>query len=201
VHFLDLDGDGHVDMLSAGPKVTQGTATGVDGEVTTSPGPLPTSRLVPADVDGDGMVDVVGTSTSGVLMLLPREPGVWQDLQKSLAGSKGFSSLQGVGSLQASSAVHLLVKHVPPAAPLFLVLGLRAANLPLHGGVLVPAPELVLTGLLADAEGAATLSAHWPAGVPAGTTLFVQAWYLQSGQSFGATNAVVGTSQPSARQR
>jgi hypothetical protein len=97
-----------------------------------------------------------------------------------------------VGSLQPGSAVHLLVKHVPSATPVFVVLGLQAANLPLHGGVLVPSPDVIVGGLLTDGDGQVTLAAHWPPGVPAGTELFAQAWNHEGG-GWGATNAVVGT--------
>ena len=191
--FVDLTGDGHVDLLTAGLVAVEGSATGLTDAVTTSPGPS-MHDIVLADFDGDEVIDVAGIGTWG-LMILPSASGRWHDLQHSLAWSQGYSKLQGVGSLKPDSAVHLLVEHVPPATSLYLVLGLQVANMPLHGGVLVPSPDLVIGGLIADGEGAAHRLARWPAGVPPQTDVFLQAWFVD-GPSWGATNAVVGTTPP-----
>lgn len=192
--FADLTGDGHVDLLTAGLVAIEGSASGLTDRITVSPGP-PMYDIVLADFDGDEVTDVAGIGFQG-LMILPSASGRWHDLQHSLAGSQGYSKLQGVGSLQPDSAVHLLVEHVPPATPLFFVVGLQAANLPLHGGVLVPSADVIIGGLIADGQGAARLAARWPHGVPASTDIFAQVWFVEGGQTWGATNAVVGTTPP-----
>ncbi|HTH04582.1 MAG TPA: hypothetical protein VL916_01880, partial [Ilumatobacteraceae bacterium] len=40
----------------------------------------------------------------------------------------------------------------------------------------VPHPDLLVAGLLSNASGGLTLGAMWPAAVPPGTALFLQAW-------------------------
>ncbi len=55
-----------------------------------------------------------------------------------------------------------------------------AAGLATHGGLLVPSP--VPPGgqftLFTQASGGFTLPGPWPAGVPAGVTLYFQAWVV-----------------------
>jgi len=56
----------------------------------------------------------------------------------------------------------------------------------------VPAPNLLITGLVVPPSGEVVLGAAWPFGVPAGTAIFMQAWIPDAlGPSgFAASNGV-----------
>jgi hypothetical protein len=64
---------------------------------------------------------------------------------------------------------------------------------PFHGGVLWPKPDALL-GLSFGHGGLAAGGGHWPAGVPSGTGLWLQAWLLDSGapEGFAASDGVRG---------
>ena len=69
--------------------------------------------------------------------------------------------------------------------------GLSRLDLPLFGGTLVPAPDLLLL-LVANSGGIANFAKTWPAGMPAGRDVFTQAWLLDASgpQGWTATNAL-----------
>ena len=197
--FADLDGDGDTDMVSGGSWSIGLLAGGPGGLAQTATGiaaPHGVYQCATGDFDGDGGLDVAGLGSggyeTGALTLFRHSPGTWTWLGQSLAGATGFSKLQGVGTLQPHSVVHFLIVHAPPRAEALLVLGLGAANLPLHGGVLVPSPDVVVGGTLTDATGAADIAGVWPQGVPPGVSLYAQAWF-HTAAGFSATGAVVGT--------
>ena len=83
--------------------------------------------------------------------------------------------------------------HGWPGQGFSLVVGFAEAGLPLHGGVLWPQPQVIL-GLLFDADGAAYGAGEWPAGWPAGTGIWLQAWFVDAGAVGGlaASNGVKG---------
>jgi hypothetical protein len=76
-----------------------------------------------------------------------------------------------------------------------LVVSLAQLGAPFKGGVLLPAPTGPLLALLADAAGEVAMSGAWPAGVPAGPQVVLQAWIDDPGgpQSLSASNALVAT--------
>jgi len=121
--------------------------------------------------------------------------GAWDDLGLGLAGSAGVPALEGTGLLSGDSTLALRLRDAKAAAPATLVVGLSAVNLPLKGGTLVPAPDVVLPGLVTDAGGGLSLGGTWPAGVPAGTQVYMQAWIQDSGATAGwsASNGVEAT--------
>ncbi len=106
----------------------------------------------------------------------------WEDVGEGLAGSGGLvPALEGFGTLAAGSAGSLQLVDALPAAPATLVVGITALNAPFKGGVLVPAP-LLLVALLTDPAGEVLLSwSAWPAGIPSGTEVFFQTWVTDSG--------------------
>jgi len=74
----------------------------------------------------------------------------------------------------AGSAATLALDGVPPATPLYLVLGAVNAPTPLKGGVLVPTPPLlVVPGLFAGPSGSLAFTVHGGDGAP--VTLYLQA--------------------------
>lgn len=136
-------------------------------------------------------VFVVGGQTA---RLVDASEGVWNNLGQSLAGAAGAPALYGAGVLQQGSTLQLDVAQGPANAFGAYVAGASALQLPLFGGVLVPSPDSV-PPLLTDAFGRATLDVPLAAAVPSGTSLWLQAWFLDpSGpQAFSATNALVTT--------
>jgi len=119
----------------------------------------------------------------------------WEDLRHALAGSNGTPVLAGVGALLAGSAVTLQLSGAQPSSAVALILGFAPLDVSFKGGVLVPQPDLVVTGLVTDAGGALALGSTWPAGVPAGATFWSQAWIADPAgpQGFAASNGLSGT--------
>jgi len=153
------------------------------------------TRLVLADVNADGRQDlaVVG-DTQPVLYILRNTAAPWTKLGAPLAGSAGDSLLAGEGTLLAGSPVRISVVGAVPLTNATLVAGLTAINAPFKGGVLVPKPDLLLTGLPLDASGGIELLATWPAGLPSGFSFLIQAWQADGGgpQGFSSTNGLRG---------
>jgi hypothetical protein len=118
----------------------------------------------------------------------------WVALGGALAGSAGTPALAGEGILQPGKAFRLELAQAAAAAPVALVVGLSAANLPFKGGVLVPSIDRLISGLVTNGSGQLTLASTWPAGFPVGFEVLVQAWIADAGgpEGFAASNAVKG---------
>jgi len=140
----------------------------------------------------DNSIFVVGGSTT---RWTDAAEGPWQNLGRGLAGAAGIPLLFGEGDLQAGNPVSLSVVDAAPLSPLTLVLGNAPLNLPLFGGVLVPVPNVLLTGLMTDGNGQWQLAAPTPAGLPSGVGIYLQAWIVDAGGPVGyaATNGVRAT--------
>jgi hypothetical protein len=71
-----------------------------------------------------------------------------------------------------------------------MLIGLKELAVKLKGGVLSPEPDFLFGGLALDATGQLDLSGTWPAGVPAETSLWLQAWIAAAAgpKGFYATN-------------
>ena len=117
----------------------------------------------------------------------------WPDLGHALSGSAGVPLLVGAGPLAADSSDQLSLSKAKASASATLVFGTSQLNAPLKGGVLVPAPLLIVP-MVTGATGSATLPFTFPAGVPVGTPLFFQFWIQDPGaaKGFAASNAVMG---------
>lgn len=122
----------------------------------------------------------------------------------AVAGTKGLPVLKGTGSLQPGSTATIALTHARPHSPVTVVIGVNPlappafghANLPWHGGLMVPTPTLVIDGLKTGHYGDLTLAAPWPANVPPFTQLYVQAWIqdFNTPDGFAATPALQLTS-------
>ena len=102
----------------------------------------------------------------------PADPGSvpldWTSLGAALAGSDGEPQLLGKGPLVSSGTVTFVLAHARPLAPVYLVAGLSAINVPFKGGFLVPSPDVLVFGLFTDGFGALELPAALPPGLPVG---------------------------------
>lgn len=100
----------------------------------------------------------------------------WAFLGQGLPGvGNETPRLIGNGSLAFGGNL-LELLDARPGAPTTLILGASAWQVPLKGGVLVPALDVVLPGLLVDAEGAVTITGSLPLGVPSGLEFWAQYW-------------------------
>ena len=118
----------------------------------------------------------------------------WTYLGQALAGASGPPSLVTYATLAPASPLVLSVAGAAPSAPLSLVVGFSVLDASFKGGVLVPVPNLVV-GVFAGGSGSLTLSTSWPASIPSGLLLVLQAWMPDAGGplGFAATNAVSAT--------
>ena len=114
----------------------------------------------------------------------------------SLGGSGVLSELSGSGPLTAGSGNALHLDAALPGATAYMILGLSQWKLPFKGGVLLPAPDLFLPPLTVDGTGSVNLPFTWPAAVPAGLPIFIQAWVADPGAvySFASSNGLMGES-------
>lgn len=91
-------------------------------------------------------------------------------------GTQGLPGLSAAGATTPGASLTVeLVRGVPSGTSSW-VLGASPLFVPLKGGVLVPTLDFLLPGLPLDGAGALSLGAAWPAGIPAGTTVWLQAW-------------------------
>jgi len=117
----------------------------------------------------------------------------WDLLGFGKTGTNGVPELLGSGPLSADSLNQLDLAHAAPSASATLIFGLAALNAPFKGGVLVPAPTLLIT-LATDPAGNTSLPFLFPPGIPAGVSLYFQYWISDAGATKGlsASNGLRG---------
>jgi len=145
---------------------------------------------------GVGFAPVDGVFTQLVLTLTVADapPAAWLDLGQALPGALGAPLLAGSGNLCRSAPGSLALSDAKPGATSFLVVGLASLWAPFRGGVLVPAPDVVVP-LPVDAAGSWTLPFSFPVGVPAGTPIWFQDWIPDptGPKGFAASNALLAS--------
>jgi hypothetical protein len=101
----------------------------------------------------------------------------------------------GIGDLSGASTVTLQLANAPALTPSTLVVGFSALNAPFKTGTMVPDPDLLLFVGATNADGALTLVAPWPSGLPSGLTLYFQHWLasLDAPAGFVASNGLSAT--------
>jgi len=120
-----------------------------------------------------------------------RRIGHWQDVGAALPGAVGAPVLDGRGRFALGATIELQVSNALPGTFGWYVVGASEWALPLFGGVLTPAPDL-LVPLATDPNGR-TGRLHTFAFSPVvGANLWVQAWLVDptAPQGLAATNAV-----------
>lgn len=122
-------------------------------------------------------------------------PTPWTDLGFSLAGAHGMPELAGGGTLVPGTPFAVVLHNALEQAPGACVFGTTQAMVPLFGGTLVPAPQVIVP-FVTDNEGHAFIIGPWPL-VPSGTPIFAQAGLLDPAAAFGVaqSNALRGNTQ------
>ncbi|HEX5009032.1 MAG TPA: integrin alpha [Planctomycetota bacterium] len=152
------------------------------------------------DVDGDGRPEVAvgapfgnkgGPGAGGVRTF---EPYVaWAADGAGLAGALGIPVLSGKGLVGTGAPATITLEDARPDAIATLVVGSSKVLLPIKGGLLVPAPEILLLGLMVDSQGSLPLSFTWPPGLLApGFDLWLQIWIADptGPHGFAASNGL-----------
>ena len=134
-----------------------------------------------------------GTTVSQPAQLAVGQAAIWTDLGNGLAGQFGTPLMVGNGTLLGGMPNDFTTTNLPPNGLGLLVFGEFTVNLPLFGGTLVPAPE-ILFWMVASPAGATTLPFTLPATPPSGTTYYAQYWALDATlpQGFAVSNGVRG---------
>ncbi|MFT7465272.1 MAG: hypothetical protein ACI9EF_003637 [Pseudohongiellaceae bacterium] len=123
----------------------------------------------------------------------------WTDLGLARAGTHGEPLLEGVGTLGAFSPFSIELSNALENTTAWLAFGYSALNAPFFGGTLIPdinAPGFFVP-LMTDGLGQLTLSSVWPAGIPAGISIYAQCWIVDAGAAFvpvAASNGLQGVS-------
>ena len=150
-----VDGPGEVEFADA---------TAVDTSASFGEPGVYVLRLSADDGDLSASDDVTITVT----------PGLFVDLGGAAPGVDGPPQLTAKGLLTPGAPLTVSLTHAPPGAPSFLWVSFASTPLPAFGGTLYPLPMAAQFLFFADAQGAFSVSAAWPPGVPAGTSIYFQ---------------------------
>jgi len=213
----DVDDDGRGDVLvgaigsgglDPGAAGTARVLSGRDASVLAIFGGLAVGDQTGAavagagDLDGNGLPDVIVGSpgsdgpaqNAGKVTFFSAIHVIWADLGGGIAGSSGTPTLTGKSLLVANGPLMLLVEGAKSNAPLTLVVGFAELGAAFKGGVLWPQPQVLMPGLVVGGSGSLAIDATWPAGVPSGFELLLQAWIIDASavQGLAATNGLRG---------
>jgi len=139
---------------------------------------------------------VAGSQTNPSVPMLTESDndsyGPWTNLGSALAPGAYLPHLLGSGSAMASTKIGLELVGAPANGSAMLIIGAQVADIPFHGGLLVPRPDLIVTGLPLDQDGQLMLSTVLPPGTPPGLILYMQMWVpdATSPTGWAATNAL-----------
>ncbi len=213
--FIDSDAFVSADSMGVANSIVRG------GSIVSSSGTLSvTYSNVEGGAVGEGNIDAdplfVGGADQGVVCLglgspcidtgnptvfdpdgsvldMGAEPySVFCDADNALRGRAGFPTLTPSGDTTPGAALSLALEHGVPNGTSNWILGIAPVFASLKGGVLVPDLTFLLPGLPLDATGSLMLGSTWPAGIPAGTPVWIQAWMVdsQAVKNFSASNGV-----------
>ena len=110
-------------------------------------------------------------------------------------GLNGPPQLSANGPLSVGSLFTVNLKDAPPVTPLYVWLSVSSTPISVFGGTLHAIPKLAQFFLFTNTAGRFSASTIWPAGVPSGTTLFMQCLIKDDSVPSHITlsNAVKGT--------
>ena len=161
--------------------------------LTTNPGGIITNYPHKLAVGPDESLALTGSSPIATAHFAPPR---WIDLGHGLAGTNGVVPvLQGIGNLAGNDPFTLRLSDALQGSTAYFVLGLSTVYAPFKQGILVPSPGAILPGLPVDGAGNASIGSTWPAGLPAGFSLFSQCWVADgvAPAGFAASNGLRAT--------
>jgi hypothetical protein len=161
----------HVDRFRNAPITGPATVAGI-----TLLGGLAFTNPVPCDGAAPSGASLLGSTFAMTVRYGIGPDRLWTDLGGAHGDGPTTPALSGASDLQPGSPFILHLTHVEPGAPVWWIVGLQRLCQPFGGGMLVPAPDLVLGPLISDANGELEIDTSWPGGFPPGTTLYVQSW-------------------------
>jgi hypothetical protein len=186
----DLTADGVTDMVVSALFAEKiwilvGSGDGTfDVQEAASTGGLPQGMQV-CDVDGDAKSDLVLTLIQGDALNVHLSGSSWARLQGGKPGAAGTPSLWGEGCALPGSGAELHLSGAAPLASMAIVVGLSVADVAFKGGIMLPAPDVVVDELLTDAQGGIVLPFVWPGDLLGGFSLWAQAWVLDATATHG----------------
>lgn len=140
----------------------------------------------------DGPVNPLGIDFTS--MTIEVVVPTWTDKGNALAGVAGNPKFAGSGDLSGGSANTLALSRAAPGALAGLVVGLSGLYLPFKGGTLVPAVDVGPVFVGVGPAGGISLPFTMPAGLPAGTELWMQ-WAIPDAAAVhgvALSNALLG---------
>lgn len=143
-----------------------------------------------------GVIGAFGSAVnSGNALGFQLSGDVWTNLGLGKQGLNGVPSLIGLGDLSSESDLCLALGQAAPGAQAFLVIGLSNLSAGFKGGVLVPSPDLILSGLVTDPAGQTVIDTTWPSGAADRVPLYLQFWVTDASASqlFAASNGITKT--------
>lgn len=150
-----------------------------------------------ASDDGDL---VIGAEFSDLLGAMTGTVWIYEDVSDCLTaqsqggaspGTNGEPFLSALGTFQPGEPVSLRLNQALAGSLATLVIGFSAVGLPFKGGVLVPAPDLLVAGLSTGTQGHVFLPSSWPPNAPSGAGLLVQFWVVD-GSAVGGLASSAG---------
>jgi glucose/arabinose dehydrogenase len=121
----------------------------------------------------------------------------WLNQGFPLAGFSGNPQLIGTGWLEGGDPLSIELTNARKNSVAWMTFGLSAVNAPFYGGTFVPNinPPGFASPFITDGDGAMTINAVWPLGVPAGLSFYIQYWIEDVAGVFGfaASNAISAT--------
>ena len=144
--------------------------------------------------DWDSTLNLGATYSGTLAYRLVGEPIGWFDQGCALPGVVGEPQLVGTGTLADGSTNSVDLTNAAPSATAGLLLGLSSTPIPFKGGTIKPFPFFDPVLLSTSAGGTISIPFVMPAGVPAGTELWVQ-WAIQDAAAIhgvALSNAILG---------
>lgn len=180
----NLDLDDHVDLavtddFDGSVPILKGRGDGTFDALTPANASTPIGLEV-ASLDDDGHADLAVIGPEGLDILLSHVYSAgspYLDVGHGLKGSFGYPVFLADGSLKGGEAMAFRFAQGAPGGYAWFVLGLIDINLPFAaGGVMVPAPDLVIGPFVLPATGKVEFEATWPTGLSYGVRFWMQFW-------------------------